>query len=214
MPCFVPADGKLHDAARSALTLQEDLVALTRTDHVSEAVYRQLALRDDYALVELYRGQLREKPPMSVGHGNVMGRLMGQLFAQIDQSAYLIRVQHARLRLSSDTYFIPDIAIVPHHMMAALEDVPTSLDAYSDPLPLVIEIWSTSTGNYDVTEKLAAYQQRGDQEIWSVHPYARTLTSWVRQPDGTYSEVVRLTGLVRPAVLAGVDIDIDLLFAP
>jgi hypothetical protein len=60
-------------------TLLEELVALTRTDHVSEAAYRQLAIRDDYELVEVYRGQLREKPAMSVGHGNVMGRVLRQL---------------------------------------------------------------------------------------------------------------------------------------
>ena len=93
-------------------------------------------------------------------------------------------------------------------------DRPVALDAYSAPLPLVIEIWSPSTGTYDVTEKLAAYQQRGDQEIWSVHPYARTLTSWVKQPDGTYNEVVRFSGLVTPSALTGVAIDTGLLFAP
>jgi Uma2 family endonuclease len=139
---------------------------------------------------------------------------MRQLFTQIDDSTYQIRVQHARLRISSDTYFIPDIAIVPNDLIAPMRRHPVTLDAYSDPLPLVIEIWSPSTGTYDMTEKLTAYQQRGDQEIWSVHPYARTLTSWARQADGSYDEVVRLTGLAEPSSLAGVAIDIDLLFAP
>jgi Uma2 family endonuclease len=188
-------------------------VALTRTDHVSEAAYRQLAMRHDYALVELYRGQLRENPAMSVGHGNVMGRVLRQLFAQSDDSDYLIRVQHARLRVSSDTCFIPDIAIAPRAMTEFLRQQLPSLDAYGEPLPLVIEIWSPSTGTYDVTEKLAAYQQRGDLEIWSVHPYARTLTSWVRQLDGTYEQVVRLSGLVTPSGVAGITIDIGLLFS-
>jgi Uma2 family endonuclease len=206
-------ESRLHDAAQPANVLQEEPVALTRTDHISEAVYRQLAIQDDYALVELYRGYPREKPPMSVGHGDVMGRLLRQLFIQVDDSAYQVRVQHARLRLSSDTYFIPDIAIVPNDQIAPLRQRPVSLDAYKEPLPLVIEIWSPSTGTYDVTEKLAAYLQRGDQEIWSIHPYARTLTSWVRQLDGTYNEVVRLSGLVTPSRLTGVGIDIGLLFA-
>jgi Uma2 family endonuclease len=194
-------------------TLLEELVALTKTDHVSEAVYCHLAMRDDYALVELYRGQLREKPAMSVQHGDVMDDLLGQLYSQIDARNYRIRVQHARLRVSSATYFIPDIAIVPHAMTEFLRQQRPSLDAYSEPLPLVIEIWSPSTGTYDVTEKLAAYQERGDHEIWSVHPYARTLTSWVRQPDGAYEEVVRHSGLVAPSGVAGVTIDIGLLFS-
>jgi Uma2 family endonuclease len=150
---------------------------------------------------------------MSVQHGDVMDYLLGQLYSQIDAHNYKIRVQHARLRLSSDTYLIPDIAIVPHAMTEALRQQRPSLDAYHAPLPLVVEIWSPSTGTYDVTEKLAAYQERGDQEIWSVHPYARTLTSWVRQPDRTYDEVVRISGLVTPTHIAGVTIDIGLLFA-
>lgn len=204
---------RLPHATRPVSTLLEELVALTKTDHISEAAYRERAMRDDYALVELYRGQLREKPGMSVGHGDVMGRLMRQLFAQLDDSNYLIRVQHARLRVSSSTYFIPDIAIVPHAMAEALRQQRPALDAYSEPLPLVIEIWSPSTGTYDVTEKLAAYQERGDQEVWSVHPYARTLTSWIRQPDGAYDEVVRISGLVTPLGVAGVTIDIGSLFS-
>ena len=207
------AETRLPDATRPVSTLLEELVALTRTDHVSEAAYRQLAMRDDYALVELYRGHLREKPAMSVQLGDVMDYLLGQLYSQVDTRNYRIRVQHARLRVSSDTYLIPDIAIVPHALTEALRQQRPTLDAYSAPLPLVIEIWSPSTGTYDLTEKLAAYQERGNREIWNVHPYARTLTSWIRKPDGTYDEVVRLSGHVSPLSIAGVTIEIDRLFS-
>jgi Uma2 family endonuclease len=44
------------------------------------------------------------------------------------------------------------------------------LELYVEPLPLVVEVWSPSTGQYDVDEKLPEYQRRGDLEIWRFHP--------------------------------------------
>jgi Uma2 family endonuclease len=91
-----------------------------------------------------------------------------------------------------------------------LQDV---LEIYDQPLPLVVEVWSRSTGEYDVEEKLAVYQQRGDLEIWRIHPYERTLTAWRRLPDGSYEEVIFSEGIVHPVALPGVEIDLAVLFA-
>ena len=61
-------------------------------------------------------------------------------------------------------------------------------------------------------EKLAVYQQRGDLEIWSIHPYERMLTAWRRLPDGSYEEAVFSEGVVNPVALPGVGIDLAALF--
>jgi hypothetical protein len=45
-----------------------------------------------------------------------------------------------------------------------------------------------------------------------VHPYERTLTSWRRQPDGSYAETVHREGIVKPGALPGVAIDLEMLF--
>ena len=85
------------------------------------------------------------------------------------------------------------------------------LEVYDQPLPFVAEVWSRSTGDYDIAVKLAVYQQRGDLEIWYMHPYERTLTARRRQSDGSYSED-RYTGGVVPVLsLPGVTIDLDAL---
>jgi Uma2 family endonuclease len=86
------------------------------------------------------------------------------------------------------------------------------LEAYEAPLPLVVEVWSPSTGEYDVDSKLPEYQRRGDLEIWRLQPYERTLTAWRRQPDGTYAETVCTGDTIRPIGLPGVAIDLDTLF--
>jgi Uma2 family endonuclease len=161
-------------------------MALTRTEQMSEEAFREFSLGDPQGQWELVNGQLRERPGMSVGHGQVMDGLLVQLYRQLDRGEYHMRVQHACLRVSPVTYYIPDIAVIPTANERVLLEHPRDLDAYPDPLPLVIEIWSPSTGDYDIDEKLPDYQQRGDLEIWYIHPYTRTLTVWCRQPNGAY----------------------------
>ena len=66
-------------------------------------------------------------------------------------------------------YLVPMDYIRPHRGRR------DELEVYDAPLPLVVEIWSPSTGEFDVTTKLLEYQRRGDLEIWRLHPYERTL---------------------------------------
>ena len=188
-------------------------MSITKTEPMSEETYREFALGDPQGQWELHHGQLREKPGMSVEHGSVMMLLVEWLLNQLDRNEFQVRAHHARLRRSADTYYVPDIAVIPTSVVQALLEQPGILDAYPEPLPLVVEIWSSSTGRYDINEKLPDYQQRGDLEIWYVHPYERSLTAWRRQPDGAYSEAVYHGGIVRPKSLPGVAIDLDTLIA-
>jgi Uma2 family endonuclease len=94
---------------------------------------------------------------MSVEHGDEMFHLAHLLQSQLDRSEYRLRTDHAKLRLSANTYYVPDIAVIPTALERVLRQVPGSLDAYSEPLPLVIEIWSPSTGRYDIDEKIPGY---------------------------------------------------------
>jgi len=80
-------------------------------------------------------------------------------------------------------------------------------------LALVVEIWSPSTGGYDVAEKLPEYMRRGDREIWFIHPVELTLTAWRRQQDGTYAKSVHRDGRLELAAVPGVVVDLDALFA-
>jgi Uma2 family endonuclease len=56
---------------------------------------------------------------------------------------------------------------------------------------------------------LNAYKERGDQEIWYIHPYERTLTAWRKQPGDGYHETVCTGGIVPLAAIPGVQIDLD-----
>jgi Uma2 family endonuclease len=189
-------------------------MAVTQTARMSEQDYREFVLGDGSGRWELVDGLLREKPGMSVMHGDVMEMLAFSLREQLDRDAYRVRLQHARTRVSADTYYVPDIAVVPTSLVRALRENPNSLDAYPDPLPLVVEIWSPSTGDYDISAKLPGYQRRGDLEIWYIHPLQRTLTVWRKRPDGSYVTATHQGGTVHPESLPGVAIELVALFAP
>ena len=137
---------------------------------------------------ELHDGELREKPDMSAEHNDAMFYLGILLQQQLDRSQFRLRVNAGRVRRIEKTWYIPDVTVIPTELELAQRGKPGSLEVYNDPLPLVIEIWSPSTGDYDVNTKLPDYQQRGDLEIWRLHLYERTLTVWRRQPNGSYVE--------------------------
>jgi len=178
---------------------------------VSEKTFKQVALEDPEGQWELYCGELRRKPGMTYEHNDVAWNLALQLGQQIDRHAFHIRVNLGHVRRSSQSYYIPDVFVIPDELTLPLRGRMV-LETYASPLPLVVEVLSRSTGDYDVEFKLGEYQARGDLEIWRIHPYERTLTTWRRQPDGSYSENIQTGGVVQPVALPNVTIDLDDLF--
>ncbi len=180
-------------------------------NRISEQEYRELALNDQDRLWELWDGVPREKPSMSMKHDNVSFYLGHLLQTQLDWGAYRVNVNGGKARLTARNHFIPDVIVIPAEYQLPFEHDPRAFNAHAEPLPLVVEVWSPSTGAYDVTAKLAAYRERGDVEILYIHPYERTLTAWRRMPDGSYAETVQQGGTASVASLPGVTIDLDAL---
>ncbi len=179
---------------------------------VSERTFQQLALEDPEGHWELYCGDLRRKPGMTAEHNYVAGQLFYSLKQQLDSSQFDVRIGMGHVRRSEESYYIPDVFVIPIDLVRPLRGRRDVLEAYDAPLPLVVEIWSPSTGAYDVDAKLPEYQRRGDLEIWRLHPFDRTVIAWRRQPDGSYAEAHYAGGTVRPMALPNVTIDLDALF--
>lgn len=180
-------------------------------NRINEQEYRELALDDPDRSWELWDGLLLEKPPMSMKHDNVSFLLGHLLQSQLDWHAYRVNVNGGKARLSARTYFIPDVIVIPAAYQNPFEDDPRAFNAHAEALPLVVEVWSPTTGHYDVATKLLGYRERGDAEIWLIHPYERRLTAWRRQDDGSYREAIHTEGVVPVASLPGVSIDLDAL---
>jgi Uma2 family endonuclease len=181
------------------------------TNCISEQEYRELVLTDPDHRWELWDGVPREKPLMSIKHDGVAFFLGHLLQSQLDRRKYWVNVNGGKARLSPRNFYIPDVVVIPTSYVRPLEDDPRAFNAFAVPLPFVAEIWSRSTGDYDIAAKLPAYRERGDAEIWFIHPYERTLTAWRKQPDGSYREELYHGGIVPVASLPGVSIDLDAL---
>jgi Uma2 family endonuclease len=179
---------------------------------VSEQTYQAVAVEDPERHWELYDGLLVEKPWMGIEHSDVKTYLGFDLIGQLDREKYRVHIDSTRLRETQRRYFIPDVTVIPIALFRRGLGHPGRLEFYNEPMPFVAEIWSQSTGRFDVDEKLPAYRRRGDLEIWRLHPYERTLTVWRRQPDGTYDEAIYHREVVEIASLPGVTIDLDALF--
>ena len=179
-------------------------------NRISEQEYRELALSDPDSLWELWDGVLVEKPLMSMKH-DVAFHVGYLLQSQLERSVYRVNVNGGKTRRSARNYYIPDVVVIPAAFVLPFEDDPRAFNAFTEPLPLIVEVWSPSTGAYDVETKLQGYRERGDAEIWFIRPYERTLTTWRRQPDGSYAEETYRGGIVPVASLPGVVVDLDAL---
>ncbi len=181
---------------------------------VSETTYERLALEDAEGRWELVCGRPRQKPDMTTEHEQAGRKLIRRLILQLAEEEFTVGQDSPKLRAPSGNYRIPDVCVAPTHLIKQrLRELPARLEVYEQPMPLVVEVWSPSTGDTDVADKLQEYQQRGDLEMWHIHPYKRTLIAWTRQPDGSYTESLYTGGTVRPAALPDVAIELETLFA-
>jgi Uma2 family endonuclease len=148
---------------------------------------------------------------MTTEHEDVARKLLRRLILQLPEEEYAVG-ESIRRRVSTGSLYVPDVCVVPRSYVQRLREHPGTFEMYNDPVPFVGEVWSRSTGEYDVDTKIPEYRLRRDQEIWRLHPYERTLIAWRLQPDGSYTEARYTSGIVRPAALPNVTIDLDTLF--
>ncbi|MGH2588037.1 MAG: Uma2 family endonuclease [Dehalococcoidia bacterium] len=179
---------------------------------ISEKTFKRVSLEDPDGKWELDDGCLRRKPRMTFKHNEVQSLLGRALFSQLDPNQYVVRIDAGLVRRSATRFYIPDLMVISRADAQRLFPDPDTWEVYSDPMLLVVEIWSPSTGRHDLTRKLADFKRRGDREIWLLHPIEQTLTAWRREADGTYTEAVYRGGRVQPAALPNVTVDLDEIF--
>lgn len=184
----------------------------TRT-RISNEAYGRLALLERDRQWELWDGRPRQRPGGTAAANSLCMELSYLVFSQLDRAVHHIRTNSGRLRHARATYLIPDVFVFPRAFITPRLRRDDVLEVYDQHVPFVAQVWSSIAGNSYVKAKLAIYKERGDLEIWLIHPHERMLTSWVWQPDGSYEETVYREGVVRPVALPGVEIDLATLFA-
>ena len=126
--------------------------------------YLELAGNDPDGFWEIWDGEPREKPGMSVEHSRDSFELGFLLRLRIDPAVWEVRVQAPRDQWAERNAFIPDVAIVPRALADEQANQPRRLEVYNVPLPLVIEVWARSTGEYDLAVKLADHFDLNEEE--------------------------------------------------
>jgi Uma2 family endonuclease len=178
---------------------------------VSHATYEAVALEDSDTTWEYVCGRLRAKPGMTQEHNDVAVLLTFRLQSQLDWKTHRVRSNAGRLRAGAGNEYVPDVMVVPAEASLAQRGN-LKLETFPNAVLFVAEVWSKSTGEYDVDTKIPDYLARGDAVVWRVHPYERSLTAWTRRPDGGYDEARHNSGTVAIASLPGVSIELESLF--
>jgi Uma2 family endonuclease len=206
------AAGRYNDAEERA---EQGACNMVLAPHpaIDYDAYVALALAHPDRRLEIHDGRMRQKPGMSMDHNRDQSRLVWQLNRQLDLHDYEVRDNSARLRAPSGAVYVPDVAVLPTALVDALDGRDRTLETYDSSVPFVVEVWSPSTGDYDVDTKFAEYRARGDAEIWRVHPFERTVIAWRRQAHGAYRESRHTSGRLTLWDLPNVTIDLDALFA-
>lgn len=132
---------------------------------VSYETYERVALEDPEGQWELVCGRPRQKPDMTTEHNSAMRMLNVQLTRQLDEMKFVVATDSSKVRVSNATYYIPDLVVLPRAYERTPRQAPGTFEVYGLPMPLVVEVWSPSTGEYDVESRFPEYQQRGDAEI-------------------------------------------------
>jgi Uma2 family endonuclease len=109
---------------------------------MSDEAFEQLALDDPEGHWEMYCGVPRRKPAMTFEHNDVAFDLAVMLANQLDRCEYRVRSNAGHLRRPTRSYFIPDVFVIPRAAFEPKRGHPDQLEAYSEPLPLVVEVWS------------------------------------------------------------------------
>jgi Uma2 family endonuclease len=179
---------------------------------VSRHTFERVALEDPEGHWELFLGRLIGKPGTSAFHNEVAHQLCFSLGDQLSRREFVIRINAGRLSLSDHTFLLPDVFVIPRPPVKPAPERRDDLETYSDPALLVIEVWSLSTGEYDIDRKLRTYMERGDLEIWRVDTVDRSVSIWERLEGGNYARAVVTNGVLTPAALPGVRIDAASMF--
>jgi Uma2 family endonuclease len=181
---------------------------------ISFRTYAQLALEDAEGRWELVGGSTRRKPPESFQHGAVIDSLVEQLVPQLSGTMFRMSINHARVMIDPHHILMPDLMVVPRAVSArAVKERPNALEAYHTSLPLVIDVWSPATAEFNVDARIPEYRRANVEEIWVVHPAARAVTTWVRRASGVYEEVIRAGGILAAARVPDLALDLNVLFS-
>lgn len=170
-----------------------------------QATRRHYTLDEYFALddtsqikLEYFGGTIFGMAGGSVRHNTIAANLYGLLWAAVKDGPCRVLGSDQRIRTADGLFTYPDLVVV----CGEPELVPGRDDTITNP-KLVVEVLSSSTREYDRTEKLATYQRTPsvmavvlvEQERPDVVRILRTDAGWVEQRFASLDDIVRLDAI-------------------
>jgi Uma2 family endonuclease len=134
---------------------------------------------------------------MTTKHADTGRNLVHMLAQQVNWREFSVDKEGPNLRVPNGNYRIPDVCVIPRELIRQRKQTPSPrLEVFDEPMPLVVEVWSPSTGGHDSQKKVQEYQERGDRECWLIHPDQRPRSALRRQPAGPNAATLNTEGFV------------------
>ncbi len=157
--------------------------------------------------VELIDGEIIDLNAIGSPHAALINRLVRCFARAAADGVALVSVQNP-LRLDAFNEPEPDLLL----LRPRADDYRASHPSAADVL-LLIEVADSSL-DYDRGRKLALFAQFGVPEVWIVDIYGAAIEICRRPKDGAYvSQERRTSGMVAPALVKGIEIDVAALLA-
>ena len=156
---------------------------------------------------EIIDGEEHVSPPPIVDHQAIVGRLLYQLFARIEDTG-LGRVFPAPLAVQLGPHDVvePDLVVV----LAARAEILTPKRVFGSP-DLVVEVLSPSTKAYDRGKKYRLYERARVSEYWIVDPKERLVEQYGLAVN-RYELLGKHATTIQPRIVACPPIDLSKLF--
>jgi Uma2 family endonuclease len=157
---------------------------------------------------EVVKGELRFMPPTRYPHAEIIGRLIEQLFGQVDHTRVSILGSNLGLMISREplTCRSPDLILFWRDKMQIVDGL------YCSPPGLIVEVLSPSENRRRQDGKLEDYASIGVPEVWLISPEAHSVEVQQLKDGKLVRSAILVEGSIEPSQFPGVSISVASLF--
>ena len=137
-------------------------------------------VRDDYEIIEEVKIM---SPNPNIRHSNIIVNLIGELYAYVKPNKLgTIFQDNMDVHLPDGNLFRPDFAFISAANKKLVDNPDDRFHGVPD---MVVEVFSRSTMQRDMTVKKNIYERNGVKEYWLINPWSESIEVYLLR-DGKY----------------------------
>jgi Uma2 family endonuclease len=173
--------------------------------NIKKVSFEEYERLPDDSRSELYRGELIEKTPGTIGHNEVRDDIGFALRSFVKEKKLGGIYIETAFRLFEDIVLVPDVAFVTADQLKTADQ---DRAAFLFAPKLAIEIVSPSNPTLEMIKKRELYLSAGTQTVWIVYPASRTVKIYQQG-----NERVETTALADQELFPGFSLSLAELFS-